>query len=62
MVVAGAEVERGKFAVLKLRRQRCIATYQSACAVAVALGLKHLITRNRAALADGPVDGRNESH
>ena len=38
-------------------RQRCVAAHQSACAVAVALGLEHLIACNLAALADGAVHG-----
>ena len=56
VVILGAEVDRGKVAVLKLRRQRRIAADQCCRGIAVALGLENLVFVNRAELADRPIN------
>jgi hypothetical protein len=55
VVVARAEVNRGKAAVLKLRCQRGVATHQRGSAVEMPFGLKNLVFGNGAKLADGAV-------
>ena len=52
VVVLGTEVDGGELAILELGGQRGIATHQRLRAVAVAFGLKHLVTRNATELAD----------
>ena len=60
MVIPGAQIERGKVAVLKLRSQRRITAQQRGSRIAVALGLKDLALRNRTKLADGAVHRANQ--
>lgn len=56
VVVLGAEVNGGKFTILKLRRQGSIAPDQCSSGVGMAFGLKNLVLGNAAQL-DGTVHG-----
>jgi len=60
VVVARAQVERGKQAVVKLPRQPGVTPHQRSAAVVVALGLKNLLPLNAAKLADGPIHRANQ--
>ena len=55
VVVARAEVDRGKAAALELRRSFLVAPQQCGAGVAVAFGLEDVVTINRPELADGAI-------
>jgi hypothetical protein len=55
VVVARAQVQRGKVAAVEVRGQRTVAADQRGGAVAVALGLEDLIAVQVTELADGTV-------
>ena len=55
VVVLGTQVKRGKTAAVKAGGQRGIAPDQRGAGIAVAFGLKNLITHHRSKLADGTI-------
>ena len=60
VVVLGAEVNRGEFAILELRGQCGVTTDLRLRAVAVAFGLEHLVAVDVAQLADRAVHGAHK--
>ena len=56
VVVTRAQVQRGKTAIFKQRRQRGVTAHHGSGRIAVAFGLKNLVLCNGTKLADGTID------
>ena len=60
VIIARAQIQRGKVAIVKLRCQHRVARQQRGTAVLMAFGLENLLALNTAKLADGTIHRANQ--